>query len=117
VKGLQEYKQDVEAKQFPAQEHSFSIKQSELDKFFASMPSLAPCLKKEDVASSKISSASMHVTPASKKRCKIVVIGGGAMGSLYGAKMASLAENEESPIHPDVWLLSSWKEHVETIRR
>ncbi len=39
---------------------------------------------------------------------KIAIIGAGAMGSLFGARLASLAE---------VWLVDAWAEHIEAIRR
>jgi len=39
---------------------------------------------------------------------KIAIIGAGAMGCLYGAKLSSVAENE-------VYLLDVWKEHVDAI--
>jgi len=39
---------------------------------------------------------------------KIVVIGAGAMGSLFGALLAESGE--------DIWLYDIWKEHVEAIK-
>jgi len=39
---------------------------------------------------------------------KIVVVGAGAMGSLYGGLLASSGE--------EVWLVDLWKEHIEAIR-
>lgn len=39
---------------------------------------------------------------------RITVVGGGAMGSFFAGVLACVA---------DVWLLSSWREHVEAIRR
>ncbi|KAN0006498.1 hypothetical protein ACTFIU_003210 [Dictyostelium citrinum] len=44
------------------------------------------------------------------KRPKIVVIGAGAMGSLFSAKLASKGI-------ADVWMVSAWKEHVECINK
>ncbi|GHU62751.1 2-dehydropantoate 2-reductase [Clostridia bacterium] len=41
---------------------------------------------------------------------KIVVVGAGAMGSLYGALLSTVAGTE-------VWLLDVWAEHVEAINR
>ncbi|XP_054158559.1 uncharacterized protein LOC128956871 [Oppia nitens] len=41
---------------------------------------------------------------------KVVVIGGGAMGSLFSAKLAAQGSS-------DVWMVSSWREHVEAINR
>jgi len=39
---------------------------------------------------------------------KIAIIGAGAMGSLFGARLAPLAE---------VWLVDAWQEHVQAIQR
>ncbi|RME49426.1 MAG: 2-dehydropantoate 2-reductase [Caldilineae bacterium] len=39
---------------------------------------------------------------------KVVIIGGGAMGSLLAAKLTP---------HAEVWLVSGWRAHVEAIRR
>jgi 2-dehydropantoate 2-reductase len=38
---------------------------------------------------------------------KIAIIGAGAMGSLFGGRLALAGE--------DVWLLDVWEEHVRTI--
>jgi len=40
---------------------------------------------------------------------KIVVIGAGAIGSLFGGKLAKAGE--------EVWLLDVWEEHIKTIRK
>ncbi|EAL64074.1 3-methyl-2-oxobutanoate hydroxymethyltransferase [Dictyostelium discoideum AX4] len=44
------------------------------------------------------------------RKPKIVVIGAGAMGSLFSAKLASKGI-------ADVWMVSAWKEHVESINK
>ncbi|GAM18227.1 hypothetical protein SAMD00019534_014020, partial [Acytostelium subglobosum LB1] len=49
---------------------------------------------------------SMHGT----RRPKIVVIGAGAMGSYFSAKLAAKD-------FADVWMVSAWKEHVERINK
>lgn len=41
---------------------------------------------------------------------KIAIVGAGAMGCLYGAKLSSVPENE-------VYLIDVWKEHIDAIRR
>ena len=41
---------------------------------------------------------------------KIAIIGAGAMGSLYGAKLSRDPENE-------VWLLDVWQDHVDAVNR
>jgi 2-dehydropantoate 2-reductase len=41
---------------------------------------------------------------------KIAIIGAGAMGCLYGAKLSTLPGNE-------VFLIDIWKEHVEAINK
>ena len=40
---------------------------------------------------------------------KIVIVGAGAMGCLYGAKLSAVSSNE-------VYLLDVWKEHIDAIR-
>lgn len=41
---------------------------------------------------------------------KIAIIGAGAMGSLYGAQLSKVADNE-------VWLLDVWRDHVDSINK
>ncbi|KAM9998576.1 hypothetical protein ACTFIY_008220 [Dictyostelium cf. discoideum] len=50
------------------------------------------------------------ITLDGTRKPKIVVIGAGAMGSLFSAKLASKGI-------ADVWMVSAWKEHVESINK
>ncbi|KAM9957807.1 hypothetical protein ACTFIW_012778 [Dictyostelium discoideum] len=50
------------------------------------------------------------ITLNGSRKPKIVVIGAGAMGSLFSAKLASKGI-------ADVWMVSAWKEHVESINK
>jgi 3-methyl-2-oxobutanoate hydroxymethyltransferase len=101
---LSQYKKEVEERAFPSQEHVFTLKQEEWDKFRAMFN-----IPKSD---SKTKSE-----PIPKKKTKIAIIGAGSMGSLFGARIASNSLKLDSPNDPDVWLLSSWKDHVDAINK
>ncbi|EGG23247.1 3-methyl-2-oxobutanoate hydroxymethyltransferase [Cavenderia fasciculata] len=57
-----------------------------------------------------IEQAKLNIVPDKKNKKKIAVIGAGAMGSFFSAKIASKEI-------ADVWMVSAWKEHVEKINR
>eukprot|EP01132_Coremiostelium_polycephalum_P001937 gene1937-2372_t len=182
--GLVNFKKEIEDKSFPSQNHSFSMKDQELNLFFDSINSkfnssnntsttttttttTKPILDFESLRSSNtlilnnnldkksknnsnattataiktptpsstttilstqqtipkstttnsfiipppfIQDHELHISSRPIKKPKVVVIGAGAMGSLFSAKLAS---NDLA----DVWMVSSWKEHVEKINR
>ncbi|KAF2074217.1 hypothetical protein CYY_004463 [Polysphondylium violaceum] len=155
-KNLKDFKSEVESKQFPSTNHSFSMKENELIDFINSLKDqkdsfqskdfkniidnnqiiLNSSSKKEDSKkennninnnmanekkqddikkdsnnsnSTKSNQASLNLLP-NKKVPKIVVIGAGAMGSFFSAKLASKQNSE-------VWMVSAWKEHVEKINK
>jgi len=172
-KHLKEFKTDVESKQFPSTNHSFSMKENELISFINNLKEedtfktkdfkpiidnnqliLNSNIKKDNSNNTKdninnsnnsnnsnnnknekdnikentsyninknnnkttmttttktINQASLNLLP-NKKVPKIVVIGAGAMGSFFSAKLASKNNSE-------VWMVSAWKEHVEKINK
>lgn len=100
VAGLKEYAEQVTSRDFPAAEHSFTMKPEEerkLEKLAAESAQAADALT---------GSITVKV-PQNRK--KIAVVGGGAMGSLFAAR---LAERDKAN---DVWLVSAWREHVDKI--
>jgi hypothetical protein len=58
----------------------------------------------------KIETSSSTPTIRTSMRKTIAIIGGGALGSLIGGKIAATEQF-------NVWMLTSWKEHVEKIKR
>lgn len=65
--------------------------------------------KEKEVKDSKVSkNALLSIGKPVVPKRKIAIIGGGSMGSLVGGSLASMDDN-------DVWIVSSWKEHVDKI--
>ncbi|EFA85778.1 3-methyl-2-oxobutanoate hydroxymethyltransferase [Heterostelium album PN500] len=163
--GLKNFKKEIEQRQFPTPQHSFTMKEEESKKFINILNSnnnsnnnnngtdenlysksqylnnsdnikekLKELKEKEkEIESLKIASTKtaksiteqqqlqkpkqqtlkieterFFLTPNGIKRPKIVVIGAGAMGSFFSAKLAAKD-------FADVWMVSAWKEHVDRI--
>jgi 3-methyl-2-oxobutanoate hydroxymethyltransferase len=104
ISAISQYKLEVEQRVFPEPEHVFTLKQEEWDKF-------------RKIFNIQKSEAKNVPEVPKKKKSKIAIIGAGSMGSLFGARISSNALKSDSPNEPDVWLLSSWKEHVDAINK
>jgi 2-dehydropantoate 2-reductase len=96
VLGLKEYASEVSARAFPTVQHSFNMLAGEEEKLRLSLDN------------AHISTVVAPQSTSSKR--KIAVIGGGAMGSLFAARLALRSQN-------DVWIVSEWQEHIEAINR
>jgi 3-methyl-2-oxobutanoate hydroxymethyltransferase len=97
VKGaLEQFKSEVETRSFPTPAHSYTMKLDEFNKAFP------------DANSEKKEEKPTYVSSILKEKKKTVaVIGGGSMGSLIGGRLAHSGQN--------VYLVSSWKDHVDQI--
>eukprot|EP01114_Cavostelium_apophysatum_P008460 TRINITY_DN2096_c0_g1_i2.p1 TRINITY_DN2096_c0_g1~~TRINITY_DN2096_c0_g1_i2.p1 ORF type:complete len:702 (+),score=147.26 TRINITY_DN2096_c0_g1_i2:181-2286(+) len=137
---LKDYKQEVEAGSFPAAQHTYSMKDEEFVRAFPEAV-LMDALKTEavrdkpatsqpspakDTATSQTSPAipttvsdasakplpnvntQVPIAKNPEKKKTIAIIGGGAMGSLMGGRIAATGKY-------NVWMLSSWKDHVDKI--
>jgi len=123
---LKQYRKEVESRVFPSQEFTYPMKKEEFEKAFPSFSNKETSIQdksakermeiQEETAQSKAKTfenraeLSSFIPKSSEKRKTIAVIGGGAMGSLIGGRLAS------TELY-NVWLVSSWKEHVEKINQ
>uniref|UniRef100_A0A6B2KZ10 3-methyl-2-oxobutanoate hydroxymethyltransferase n=1 Tax=Arcella intermedia TaxID=1963864 RepID=A0A6B2KZ10_9EUKA len=150
TEGLQKYKEEVEAREFPAKEHSYIIKNEEWDKFAQILkisPDKAPAVPAAPPPAVPV--APLPAVPAAesggeagragegerkaegvrekaerkeqvdlkgRRKKKVLILGGGSMGSLVASQVMANNENVNSPFHCDVWVLSTWDEHVKQIR-
>jgi len=112
---IEDYCEEVKSKQFPTEKHCWDMDDDNLSQFLAQMPK-----KNYDSVRNRFSlTPPIFESPEvlefknrleSDKGLKIVVIGGGAMGSLFAGKLSKLGEKKHK-----VWLMSKWKEHVRLI--
>ena len=109
VSALNRYCADVISRRFPSPSHTFRIKSKQLVEF-----ETANSLIRNDETNEKTpvpEDQCETVTPAPISR--IAIIGAGAMGSMLVAKLSAL----EGETAPEIWLLSSWAEHMDAIAR
>lgn len=57
------------------------------------------------------------ISPHKKLKKRIAIIGAGAMGSLFASRIAANSKLPSSPFDPEVWLVSSWAEHIEKVNK
>ena len=107
LSALEKYCEEVSSRRFPSPSHSFRIKSKALAEF-ESANNL--CRDEKSAEKTPVSADHAEALRAAPIH-RIAVIGGGAMGSLLGAKLASL----EGQSAPKIWLLSSWEEHMDVI--
>lgn len=103
---LKQFKKEVEEKSFPSNKYSYSIKVEELEKAFPDFLSFIELPKNQELQENK----SISFIKSNDNKKTITIIGGGAMGSLIGGKIAATGNY-------NVWMLSSWKEHVNKINQ
>lgn len=112
---LTKFKGEVEGRAFPTAQHSYTMKEEEFLKAFNGALATSEIARKLNQqlekkpkveTTSKKENASVPYVKVSKKN--IAIVGGGAMGSLVGGKIAACGEH-------NVWIVSSWKEHVDKI--
>eukprot|EP01119_Soliformovum_irregulare_P001083 TRINITY_DN1080_c0_g1_i3.p1 TRINITY_DN1080_c0_g1~~TRINITY_DN1080_c0_g1_i3.p1 ORF type:complete len:415 (+),score=185.46 TRINITY_DN1080_c0_g1_i3:902-2146(+) len=117
TKALEDFKLEVENRKFPDLQHSYTMKEEEFSRAFPSVPMTDP-FKIDQVEDFKLKEEKLETNSSEKfnpaihvkeKKKSIAIIGGGAMGSLIGAKLASDSRNS-------VWMLSNWKDHVTSIK-
>lgn len=141
---LENFKKEVESRVFPGVEHSYTMKNEEFLKAFpdaapiSSVQSIGDSkdLKSEksneirvveaksettDIKNSVKKTSSQPETttekksppvsfssPSKEKKRTIAIIGGGSMGSLVSGRLAASGDT-------NIWMISSWKEHVDKI--
>ena len=68
-------------------------------------------------SSSAAAAAAVSPSEVSRPLRKVVIVGGGAMGSLVASKLSALAGGAAGRAAGglDLWMLSSWEDHVEAI--
>ncbi|PRP77059.1 3-methyl-2-oxobutanoate hydroxymethyltransferase [Planoprotostelium fungivorum] len=101
-KALTEFRNEVTNRTFPAKQHTFNMKTEE---FSAAFPEVEVANQKPKKVKP---AAPLFITPEPKK--VITVVGGGAMASLVCARLAATGQH-------DVWMISSWAEHMDIINR
>eukprot|EP01122_Echinamoeba_exundans_P001570 TRINITY_DN1159_c0_g1_i1.p2 TRINITY_DN1159_c0_g1~~TRINITY_DN1159_c0_g1_i1.p2 ORF type:complete len:687 (-),score=82.52 TRINITY_DN1159_c0_g1_i1:172-2232(-) len=93
VEGLKDFSAEVASRAFPASQHTYNMLPGEEEK-----------LRRSIGLSNRDNTQTQHEI---RKR-RIAVIGGGAMGSLFAGRLALRNQN-------DVWIVSSWRDHVRAI--
>eukprot|EP01117_Protostelium_nocturnum_P015129 TRINITY_DN5833_c0_g1_i1.p1 TRINITY_DN5833_c0_g1~~TRINITY_DN5833_c0_g1_i1.p1 ORF type:complete len:730 (+),score=268.81 TRINITY_DN5833_c0_g1_i1:211-2400(+) len=101
---LNNFKNEVVTRKFPSPNHTFSMKPEEFKNAFGDSTEIP---KKINQTEKKIGKGSL---PVRHKKKVIAIVGGGAMASLVGGRLASSGDY-------DVWMISSWKEHIDIINR
>ena len=114
---LARYKNDVEAKRFPTAAHSFSIKKQELahlrteliEAGLISEVATNQQVVPDDAAPLGVDASSPDTELPPLR--KIVVIGGGALGSLFASKLVQGSDRAET----QVVILSKWQEQLDAV--
>jgi hypothetical protein len=117
ITGLQQYKTEVSSRSFPGPANSYTIKDDEWKKFQSTHG-----INTNVTASAPgplATGVSIKVEPSELERRatkKIAVVGGGAMGSLFAAHLASMRQSSDMvATKPEIWVVSGWKDHVNKI--
>eukprot|EP00727_Mastigamoeba_balamuthi_P001106 m51a1_g10993 putative fused 3-methyl-2-oxobutanoate hydroxymethyltransferase + 2-dehydropantoate 2-reductase (675) ;mRNA; r:335352-337784 len=103
--GLQQYKREVTSRAFPAKENCYVMSDEEWDKLCESMG-----LPKSPAKPKPTRRTASDTLP---KEPVVVIIGGGAIGSLLAATMATAKDGAKYT--PKVYILSAWQEHNDAI--
>ena len=108
VASLRSYAADVAARSYPAPEHCYKIKTTELQALVGtSAKTSAPAAAQGE----QPEFAPSHVP-------RVAVIGAGALGSLFGAHIASSSSSPPSstPPSPVVWMVDGWDAQIHRIQ-
>lgn len=146
VLGLEQYKQEVESREFPTEKHAYKLKQNVWDEFRQhydiptkeststkiaqeqnyTNPVLASISQESNVEASTVAKSSPYlssqlniasVPKEDRIKKKIAIIGAGAMGSLVASQLVSNNKSPTSPYDVETWLVSGWVEHIEKIKK
>jgi len=97
---LESYREEVTLRSFPSPAHSYYVTDNHIAKLAAA------------VGVQLDSAPAESQSPMQRFIKKVVVIGGGAMGTLVAGRLSSLSYASETP---QVWLFTQWDERIQAI--